>query len=161
MTITDVLPQGMTLRPAAEADEPFLRHVYGTTRSDELAAMSWGEATREAFLDQQFTAQAVDYRRRFPEARFLVVEREGKPIGRLYLADSDDAVHVLDIALLPQHRGHGLGEALLRWVAEGGRRLTLSVARWNPAQRLYLRLGFTVVADDGVYLAMERPAGDC
>lgn len=158
MTITAVLPPSVTLRQATEDDNAFLRRLYGTTRSDELAAVSWDEVTREAFLDQQFAAQAADYRRRFPQARFLVVQHEGTPIGRLYFADSDDAVHVLDIALLPEHRGQGLGEALLRWVAEGDRRITLSVARWNPAQRLYLRLEFVVVGDDGVYLAMERPA---
>ncbi|HVF75251.1 MAG TPA: GNAT family N-acetyltransferase [Acidimicrobiales bacterium] len=118
--------------------------------------VSWDEPTRLAFFDQQFDAQAADYRRRFPESRTLVVERSGAAVGRLYLAEDDTTLHVLDVALLPEHRGHGIGGALLQWIIGHGKRVSLSVGKWNPAQRLYARLGFEVVADDGAYLAMER-----
>lgn len=158
MTIGVAAVDGLTVRDAAPADDGFLRLVYQSTRAEELAGVSWGEATRQAFFDQQFDAQAADYRRRFPEARFLVVELDSAPIGRLYLGDAADAVHVLDIALLSEHRGRGLGEALLRWVVADGRAVSLSVLKWNPAQRLYLRLGFAVVAEQGLHLTMERPA---
>jgi GNAT superfamily N-acetyltransferase len=150
------LGRGLTAREATEADEPFLRLLYDSTRVEELSGVSWGDRARRAFLDQQFDAQAHDYRRRFPGARYLVVERDAAPIGRLYLADEGDAVRVLDIALLPEHRNAGLGEAILQWVIDGGRPVSLAVGKWNPAQRLYRRLAFTVVGDEGAYLAMAR-----
>ena len=156
MTTATTVAAGLTLRGAVLADDAFLRHVYQSTREAELSGVSWDEATRQAFFAQQFDAQAADYRRRFPGARVLVVERDGSPVGRLYLADDGTAVHVLDIALLAEHRGHGLGEALLRWVIGEGKRVSLTVGKWNPAQRLYARLGFEVVADEGAYLGMER-----
>lgn len=158
MTTGVAVVEGLTVRDATPADDGFLRLVYQSTRVEELAGLSWDESTRQAFFDQQFDAQAADYRRRFPKARLFVVELGGAPVGRLYLGSASDAVHVLDIALLPEHRGRGLGEALLRWVVSDGRRVSLSVAKWNPAQRLYLRLGFAVVAEQGPYLTMERPA---
>lgn len=146
----------VAVRAATPADEPFLRDVFASTRVDELAGVSWGDATRQAFLDQQFDAQDADYRRRFPEARFLVVELDGTPVGRLYLADDGNVVHVLDIALLPEHRGRGYGDALLRWVIGEGRPVSLSVVKWNPARRLYARLGFEVVAEGDPYVRMQR-----
>lgn len=156
MTTVAALDTGLTLREAMPADDAFLRRAYRSTREAELAGVPWGEATRQAFFDQQFDAQAADYRRRFPRARFLVVELEGAPIGRLYLGEADEVAHILDIALLPEHQGTGFGEALLQWVIASGRRVELSVGRWNRAQRLYLRLRFTVVAEDDLYLHMAR-----
>lgn len=149
---------GLSLRPATPDDEPFLRRVYESTRAYELAVLGWDDATRSAFIDQQHSAQAADYRRRHPDARFLVVEVDAAPVGRLYLAESESTVYVLDISLLPDHRGRGVGQALLEQVVAEGKAVSLSVLRWNPAQRLYLRLGFAVVAEDDVYLRMERPA---
>lgn len=145
------------VRDAVPSDEPFLRAVYASTRADELAAVGWDDDAREAFLRQQFDAQAADYRRRFPQARFGVVEVDGVPVGRLYTAASDDEVHVLDIAVLPEHRGRGVGRVALSALLDSGRTVLLTVARWNPAQRLYSRLGFVVVGEDAVHLRMAHP----
>ena len=62
----------------------------------------------------------------------------------------------MDIALLPEHRGAGIGAQLLRELQEearsAGKSLTIHVERFNPALRLYERLGFRQVEDKGVYL---------
>ena len=72
-------------------------------------------------------------------------------------------IRIVDIALLPEHRGGGVGTALLRdLLAEAdaaGKRVTIHVERFNPALRLYERLGFSVAEDKGVYLLLERPPG--
>jgi ribosomal protein S18 acetylase RimI-like enzyme len=71
---------------------------------------------------------------------------------------------IVDIALLPEQRGKGIGTALLRDLlaeADGtGKRVTIHVERLNPALRLYERLGFRV-AEEGVYLFLERPPATC
>ena len=68
----------------------------------------------------------------------------------------------MDIALMPEHRGGGLGTRLLRELfaeAEAsGRKVSIHVEIFNPARRLYERLGFIQAAERGVYLLMERPA---
>lgn len=148
---------GLTVREATPADGPFLRRLYDSTRAEELAGLAWDDRTRRAFLDQQLDAQAVGYRHQFPDASFLLVDLEGADVGRLYLADEGPTVHVLDISLLPEHQGVGLGGALLGWVIGHGRRVTLSVVGGNPARRLYERLGFVVVAEQPPYLSMEHP----
>jgi ribosomal protein S18 acetylase RimI-like enzyme len=86
---------------------------------------------------------------------------DGEPAGRLYLFRGDREIRIVDIALLPEHRGNGAGSSLLRDVlAEadaGGKRVTIHVERANPALRLYERLGFSIAEDRGVYLFLERP----
>jgi ribosomal protein S18 acetylase RimI-like enzyme len=152
------------LRPATAADEPFLYRVYASTRAEELAAWGWEEAATEAFLRMQYEAQRRSYRTGHPRASFDVVLLGGSPAGRLYVDRNAETIHVVDIALLPQHRGAGVGthllEALLRESEAGGRAVSLSVERSNRRARgLYARLGFEVVRHGEVYLDLESRPG--
>lgn len=153
-----------TLRPAGEADLPFLARLYASTRSEELAAVDWSEERKEAFLRQQFEAQHRWYAEQYAGASFDVVLVGGEPAGRLYVARWDREVRIVDVSLLPAHRGQGLGERLLREVlaeaAAAGKPVTIHVERFNPALRLYGRLGFAVVEDKGVYLLLRRSPPD-
>ena len=70
----------------------------------------------------------------------------------------------MDIALLPGFRGGGIGTALLNDILAEGERtarpVTIHVESFNPAQRLYARLGFVKVASNGVYYLLEwKPPG--
>ena len=65
----------------------------------------------------------------------------------------------VDIALLPEYCNRGIGTTLLRGLQSeavaAGKPLRIHVERFNPALRLYERLGFHPIADRGVYLFME------
>ena len=147
------------LRPIAPADEPFLLRVYAATRAEEMALIDWDPLQKEAFVRQQFEAQHKHYRESFRAARFDVVERGGRAIGRLYVDRRPDDIRVIDIALLPEERGAGLGGALMRELldeaAAAGKTLSIHVEKNNRALRLYRRLGFAEIEDQGVYLLME------
>jgi GNAT superfamily N-acetyltransferase len=142
-------------------DEDFLFSVYASTREQELAGVEWGASQTEAFLRQQFTAQHQWYTGQYDGASFHVVVVDGHRAGRLYVARWPEEIRIMDIALLPEYRGKGIGSALLADLtaeaAEAGKPLTIHVERFNPALRLYLRLGFTVAEDKGVYLLLARP----
>lgn len=154
----------VTLRHATPTDEPFLCEVYASTRLDELAAAGWTAAQTDAFLRMQHDAQLATYRARHPRGAFLVVQLDGRPVGRLFLAVLDGHLRVVDLALLPAWRGAGIGTAVLAAVLAGadaaGRRVSLHVERGNRAARLYERLGFSRAGGDEVYLLLERPARD-
>ena len=123
--------------------------------------MPWDKKQKDAFLRAQFDAQDHWYRENYIGASFDVVLVDGERAGRLYLNRGDSEIRIVDIALLPEHRGNGVGSALLRdLLAEAdvaGKRVTIHVERLNPALRLYERLGFSVAEDKGVYLFLERP----
>jgi GNAT superfamily N-acetyltransferase len=148
------------LRPVEASDERFLRCVYASTRAEELALVPWDEGQKEAFLRWQFDAQDRWYRRQYAAATREIVLIDGAPAGRLYIHRETDEILIVEIALLPQHRGNGAGTSLLHDLlteAEGaGKRVRIHVERFNPALRLYDRLGFSVIEDDGVYLTLER-----
>ncbi len=151
------------LRPAVPGDREFLFRTYASSRAEELAIVPWTEDEKEAFLRQQFDAQDRHYRAHHPAADRLVILDRGEPVGRLYVERAADELRVMDIALLPEHRGRGRGrqliEALQAEAAAAGIPITLHVEAHNPAQRLYARLGFRLVREDGIYQLLEwRPA---
>ena len=163
MSHTGVPPRSsIAFRTSVEADTPFLRHLYGTTREEELRLVPWTPEQKAAFLVMQFQAQATHYKQFYPECQFLVIELEGCPIGRLYIDRGEDDIRVTDIALLPEFRGRGIGRMLMEEIlaesATTGKRVTIYVEHYNPARRLYDRLGFRHVDTNGIYHLMEWSA---
>lgn len=146
-------------RPITEADESFLRELYASTRADEMAQVPWSDEQKEEFLGFQFDAQHKYYQEQFPDAEFLVIEKVGVPIGRLYIDRRDDEHRLIDIALLSEHRGSGVGGEIMADIlaeaSEAGKLVRIHVERNNPAMRLYERLGFEKIEEQGVYYLME------
>jgi ribosomal protein S18 acetylase RimI-like enzyme len=147
------------LRPAIDADREFLLALYGSVRAEELAMVTWEEGQREAFVRMQFDAQDSEYRRINPNGTFDVIELQGRPVGRLYVDRRPTEIRIVDISLLPEFRGAGIGggllDELMREAAASGRRLTIHVEITNRAERLYSRLGFVEAARQGPYRRME------
>ncbi|MGH7748286.1 MAG: GNAT family N-acetyltransferase [Candidatus Dormibacteria bacterium] len=148
----------MTLRPVEAADAELVFRIFASTREPELALSGLAPEQVEALLRIQFGAQDLQYRATHPTAEDSVILVDGRPAGRLRVACDGDAILLLDIALLPEHRGRGTGTALIRGLQEraltAGLPLRLHVARTNPATSLYLRLGFRSEGGDDVYQAM-------
>jgi ribosomal protein S18 acetylase RimI-like enzyme len=155
----DVGTAGVRLRPARTEDEPFLYDLYASTRAEELAQVDWNEAQRTSFLRMQFTAQSRFYQSEYLGAAFQIIEWKGMPVGRLYLHRRPQEIRVMDISLLPEHRGRGIGRGLLEKVLDEaaglGKSVTIHVETFNRAIRLYERLGFQRVASNGIYHLME------
>ncbi|HEY0026387.1 MAG TPA: GNAT family N-acetyltransferase [Allosphingosinicella sp.] len=154
---------GIGYRPIADADLPFLARVYASTRMEELAQTGWPERMVLQFLARQFALQHSHYMEHYLTAEWLVIERAGTPVGRLYIDQWESEVRIVDIALLPEARGGGIGGAILADViAEAerlGKPLTIHVEQNNPAMTLYRRLGFEKTGEHGVYHLMERRPG--
>jgi len=150
----------LTLRDVVDADLPFLRLLYASTRSDELTSLSWDEETKRTFLEFQFSAQQRHYQTAYAGADFQVILTHGTPAGRLSVARLETEFRLLDISLLPERRNRGIGTALLRNLsaeaARAAKPLTLHVQPANPALRLYLRLGFVKLAEHGPDWFMQR-----
>jgi GNAT superfamily N-acetyltransferase len=158
------MSDAITLRPMRwPKDEPFLQSLYASTRAEELAQAPWSDEQKAAFCRMQFAAQHQHYQEHYVGARWDVIELEGAPIGRLYVARWADEIRIVDIALLPGYRGRGVGSRLIKRVlAEGeaaGKPVTIHVEQFNPAMQLYERLGFEKVGEVGVYWLMRRDVG--
>jgi ribosomal protein S18 acetylase RimI-like enzyme len=149
------------LRPVdAAADRDFLVALYASLRAPELAHVPWDEATKRAFVEQQFAAQDAHYRQHYPGATLAVIELGGVRAGRLYVHRGPRDIRIMDIALAPAFRARGIGSGLLCSLIDeaerSGRTLSIHVEHNNPARRLYERLGFRPAGEHGVYVLMER-----
>jgi ribosomal protein S18 acetylase RimI-like enzyme len=153
------LSESVSLRPAGPGDEDFLRRVYASTRAEELEVTGWDDAMKEAFIAHQFQAQRDHYLANYEGATYDVILVGGEPAGRLYVARWPEEIRLMDITLLPEHRGRGIGEGLVRALLDEGRAaslpVTIHVEQQNPAMTLYRRLGFEPVEERGVYVLMR------
>ncbi len=148
---------GISYRVMTDADQPFVAALYASTRAGEVASTGWPAEMQAAFLDQQHRAQHGYYRTAYPDGEWLLIERAGEPVGRLYLGEEDGKRLLVDISLLPAVRGMGLGTAILAdLLADETLPVELHVERFNPARRLYERFGFVVVEEQPIYLRMIR-----
>lgn len=145
----------ITLRPVTGEDQNFLLSVYASSRAEEMARVSWSAEQKTAFLQMQFAGQTQHYRAEHPAASHDIVCVDSVPAGRLYLDRSGDAFHILDITILPAFRSSGVGTALLRRIMaeaqDHGQPVTIYVESFNPSLRLFERLGFNKVAEQGFH----------
>ena len=146
----------VSLRVENDGDRAFLSDLYASTRTEELAHVPWDDATKRGFLGEQFTLQHAHYVKNYVGAEFVVIEQHGLPIGRIYLRATRGEIRLMDIALVPEKRGQGIGrslvEALARIAREDAAEITLHVEPNNPAMKLYDRMGFRLIENRGVYL---------
>ena len=152
------------LRDAAAADDPFLRLLFAATHGEfgvlpaELA---------DSIMAHQYEMRERQYRARYPTMVDKVIEIDGRPTGRLSVAEVDDGsvIVVVDIAVLPEAQRRGIASAtlahLMSCADERRASIELSVAADSRAVELYRRLGFasSVHAGNSAYLLMWRAPG--
>ena len=141
----------------------FLFRLYASTRHAEFALLGWPATQLEAFLRMQFNNQQRWYQTAYPEAEHRIILSEGQPIGRILVNHTHEYLLLVDIALLPEYQGQGIGSKYLQELIEqsekAGVPVRLQVLKTNPAQHLYERLGFVKTGEDELYVQMERRIG--
>jgi ribosomal protein S18 acetylase RimI-like enzyme len=148
----------ITLRPVVAADEPLLLDIYASTRAEEMAMVPWTREQQEEFVRMQFAAQQEQYKKLQPDASHDIIMFKDRPVGRLYVARTEERIEIMDITLLPQDRNSGIGTSLIKaLMAEAAlsRPLRIYVESFNPSLRLFERLGFKAVEEEGFQLLME------
>jgi GNAT superfamily N-acetyltransferase len=156
----------LTIRPAVEDDVPLVvRFIRGLAEYEKL--LHECHATEERVRESLFGAR--------PDAEVVIAEVDGAPAGfalffhnySTFLARR--GLYLEDLFVLPEHRGAGVGRALLAHLARiaverGCGRLEWWVLDWNePAIRFYESLGAVPMDEWTVYRvtgdALTRLAG--
>jgi GNAT superfamily N-acetyltransferase len=146
------------VRVATAEDASFLRDIFFEVRSPEFEAAGLSGPVLEQLLSQQYRAMRTHYDREYADAVYEIFELDGERIG--YQATIElDTLHLIDISIVGSARSQGIGtrrmEALQARAMELGIPMTLTVEKFNPAMRLYERLGFKPYMDSDVYLRMK------
>jgi ribosomal protein S18 acetylase RimI-like enzyme len=151
------------LRPVEEADEALLLQLYSSTRADEMALVPWETEQKQAFVQMQFLAQQTHYRAYFPHATHEMILAEGQPVGRLYVDRRGSEIRILDVTLLPDARGRGIGTHILldlmKEAGHGNQSCSIYVGSFNRSLGLFQRLGFVRMQESGESWLMEWRAG--
>lgn len=148
----------ISVRTATTDDADFLKDLFYEVRAPEFEASGLVGVPLMQLLAQQYLAMRTHYDMVYAEAVYSIVELDGQRIG--YQATIElDTLHLIDIALTTRVRGQGIGTALMKGLqAEAtalGKPMSLTVEKFNPALRLYERLGFKPHMDSDFYLRMR------
>jgi ribosomal protein S18 acetylase RimI-like enzyme len=145
------------LRAASPADLEFEQYLYATTR-DDLRPL--GPEVFDGLVGMQFRAQSMSIRLDHPRADRKIVMVDRSAAGRLVVDATGGHIEVIDLALVPQFRNHGIGSSVLRGVLADadrlGRTVRLHVEKQSRAVRLCERLGFAISGELGMYFVMSR-----
>ena len=149
----------LKLRPAMHEDDQLLLKVYATTRAEEMSLVPWNEDQRHAFLKMQFVAQQNHYAEKYPSANHDIIYLDNEAAGRIYVARLADEIRIVDVTLLPLHRGNGVGTHLITQLMNEAttkrKPVRIYVETFNPSITLFERLGFRQTAQHGMHLLME------
>ncbi|MBD3886488.1 GNAT family N-acetyltransferase [Phormidium tenue FACHB-886] len=142
------------LRSASESDREFLYALHRTTMR-EVIDNTWG-------WDDAW--QRSDFDRRFGTCAVSIIDIHGRAVGGLWLEATPDSLHIVELQLVPEMQGKGIGSAVVQHVIQQGidrgLPVTLSVVPANSrAQRLYERLGFEVTGVEDPFIHMRHAIG--
>ncbi len=141
------------LRPVTAADEPLLARLFAATRTRELAALP-DPAQAGALIALQLAGQRDSWRATYPGYVDQVITVGGAPVGRFVTHMGATELRLIEITLLPERQGRGLGSALIRELQRSAAvaglplPLRLRAERGSAALALYRRLGFVEEASD-------------
>lgn len=146
-------------RPARTEDEALLFALFASDKRVEFAAFGVPAEQAEILVDMQYRGRKMTYAAEYPLAEdWILLAHNGLPVGRLLINRRPDCWRILDIAILPEHRGCGLGTSVIEECQarckEAGVKLELQVAAANPARTFYERLGFCILREDSLAFEM-------
>lgn len=151
----------LTIRPIVPADEPFLWEML----YQALYVSAGQSPLPRDIIEQPEMRQYVQDWGQPDDAGLIACDGETS-FGAVWVRRIraygfvDDDTPELSIAMLPGYRGLGIGTRLLNellmLLQSRYGALSLSVSKENPALRLYQRLGFAMVKDDGNSVTMKR-----
>jgi GNAT superfamily N-acetyltransferase len=164
----DVREIGCELRAAAASDQAFLWEML------YLALfVPPGEAPPSRLLlrDPAIARYVEEWENRTGDSGLIALV-EGTPVGAAWLryfpasqpgyGFVNEKTPELSIAVLPAHRGKGIGSRLLERLLQGvdsisPDSISLSCDPANPAKRLYVRFGFEPLPDGRTMLRINEP----
>lgn len=144
----------ITFRPAVEPDFESCRRIY-------FAEIGWINER----LNLEQSAQEASFRQFWNASQVRIIQLDGTDVGWLQTVWRDDEYFLGSLFVDGAFQRRGVGTEVLRRVLDEGVRGTrpvrLAVVKFNPARRLYERLGFRVTHEDDrkVYMSFDPETG--
>jgi len=135
------------LRIAQQSDLDFLLKLRKSTMNIHLTNM--GLPT-----DEQSHLNRIKYQ--FAAAKIITMNEQD--IGLLKSYQDDNALHIVQIQIIPELQNNGVGAKLVQEIIQKAKhpqkKVMLSVLKSNPVKKLYDKLGFHVIKEEENSLIM-------
>ena len=141
-----------SLRQATHDDYDFLYQLHVAAMREYVeATWGWQEEWQEEYFARKFD----------PENR-QIIQIEDQDAGVIALEQRVEELYIALIEILPTFQRRGVGTSIVRQIINtahsDGLPVILHVLKTNtPARRLYERLGFAIVQDEGIRYKMICP----
>ena len=134
--------------------------LYSAIRAPEFEHAPIPVGQKEFLIRLQFRGQMSAYAQMYPNSCYHIVLLDGKPAGRLWVAQTEREFHLVDIGIHPSLQKKGIGTALVQRLQQEAfaARLSISssVSRFNPGSlRFHQRLGFVILREDEMHHFMQ------
>lgn len=140
----------IVLRPATADDETFV---------NDLLFATMHEYVEETWPNDPAAQRNYYETNKCVLANTRIIQLDKKDIGRLSITVQAGCMFIDEIHILSEYQGQGIGTELIEQVLKEARgrglpvRLTVLMA--NPAQNLYLKMGFKVIDERDCRLHMQ------
>lgn len=156
------ISDSIALRDCGRDEDQLWKLIFFDSVRSHFDILNLPEEDLNRLLSGQYAAQTADYRSNYPKASNQIIVFDGADAGRVIWSTENGDLHLIDIVVLTEYRGKGIGGAVLNWFFEKSRNgqmpVRFCVEKGNRAMRLYERLGFRTVEDLNSHFQMEwRP----
>lgn len=117
-----VLAHGLSARPARQGDKDFLASLYRANRDDIRLAEGEDEYL-ENIIEIQLEAQINGYGNQFPNALYLVLEKNGSRIGRVTFDIGSVELRLVDLDFIKKAKNKGFGSSVILWLMQTAAKL--------------------------------------
>ena len=141
----------LTLRPARDDDHDFARALHHSVYREVVIQQfgSWDDLVQRKFFEEAWQPNESQ-----------IIQLDGKNIGCIQRRRHPDHIELVEIQLLPDYQGGGIGTSLLKDAIisahEAGLPLRLRVLKESRAMQLYQKLGFAKTGMNDTYIFMEH-----
>ena len=154
-TVIDV-KSVIEMRPATPEDKGFVDDLLFTTMHGYVEA-TWPNST---------AAQHYYYDiNQFDPLTTRILRLDGKDVGRLSITLRADCIFIDEVHILPEYQRQGVGKQVIDQVLKEAREKHLPVKATvlkvnHPSQKLFLSMGFEVIAERDHRLHIQRKSSD-
>lgn len=137
-------------RTAQKEDTEFARQAHHRAYHDVVVKQfgEWSDEAQDKFFESAWTS-----------SKHEIIYANGKPCGYFSMDESDDAITLHELVLLPEFQGQGIGSRILSEAIGIAKSknipANLQVLKENKAAELYRKLGFKQTGETATHYQME------
>jgi GNAT superfamily N-acetyltransferase len=119
------------------SDEQFLFALYSLIGADETALAPLSDEQKNAFLQASLQAQHQYHLSTYPQGKILHINLDSEKVGRLCVCELENEIQIIDLIVLSDYRGRGIGTKIISDILQKAKKLCKSILNHLANQSIY------------------------